>query len=123
MYCMFNIYILDHVENFKTLFFQVSLSDHEAVTAELWLWKWNTQNKTGSKFYNVSKMYLLNLFSQIKKCIFVFEILTPYNFMHYETILEVPKCENGQKVTKIQANSGKIVLFMKKHSFFVCRKK
>ena len=41
---------------------------------------------------------------------------------HYGTILEVPKCENGQKVTKKEAKPGKIVLFMKKHSFFVCRK-
>ena len=78
---IFNLYL---VENFKTLFFQVSLSDHEAVTAELWLWKWNTQNKTGSKFYNVSKMYLLNLFSQINSCIFFFEILTFYKLMVFE---------------------------------------
>ena len=41
---------------------------------------------------------------------------------HYGAILEVPKCENGQKVTKILANSGKIVLFMKITLFFVCRK-
>ena len=42
---------------------------------------------------------------------------------HYGTILEVPKCENGQKVTKKEAKPGKIVLFMKITSFFVCRKK
>ena len=42
---------------------------------------------------------------------------------HYEAILEVPKCENGQKVTKKEAKPGKIVLFMKITSFFVCRKK
>ena len=41
---------------------------------------------------------------------------------HYEAILEVPKCENGQKVTKKEAKPGKIVLFMKITSFFVCRK-
>ena len=36
---------------------------------------------------------------------------------------EVPKFENGQKVTKKEAKPGKIVLFMKITSFFVCRKK
>ena len=41
---------------------------------------------------------------------------------HYGTILEVPKCENGQKVTKKEAKPGKIVLFMKITSFFVCQK-
>ena len=40
-----------------------------------------------------------------------------------DILWSVPKCENGQKVTKIQANSGKIVLFMKITSLFVCRKK
>ena len=82
----------------------------------------------------LSRMYLaffqqfrlLHFQKQTHKLLRIFEILPPSGPLcppPYEAILEVPKCENGQKVTKIQANSGKIVLFMKITSFFVCRKK
>ena len=42
---------------------------------------------------------------------------------HRGLILEVSKCENGQKMPKREAKPGKIVLFLKITSFFVCRKK
>ena len=42
---------------------------------------------------------------------------------HRGLILEVSKCENGQKMPKREAKPGKIVLFLKITSFLVCRKK